>query len=143
MNSSSDDWFVIKDVESFVQHTRAFVFNSYGKKQDETKDTDQDKLMNLSPMDEKELEEVLSYDESLTIVKSFVKKEKNKKTKEIRFIINDDLYLEIMESLGDRMTSNILQGLVKKGLIETGFDNESNDFVFWIKNENQEKPETN
>jgi hypothetical protein len=31
------------------------------------------------------------------------------------------------------MISNILNSLVNKGMIETAFDNKSNDFVFWIK----------
>jgi len=46
------------------------------------------------------------------------------------------------------MVSNILQGLVQRGIVETAFDDESNDFVFWVKNneenteEKNEKPET-
>jgi hypothetical protein len=42
------------------------------------------------------------------------------------------------------MVSNIISGLVQKGLVETAFDEEANDFVFWVKNdqEEKEKPET-
>ena len=38
-----------------------------------------------------------------------------------------------MEQLCERMVSNIIQSLVKKGLVETAFDNEKNDFIFWVK----------
>ena len=42
------------------------------------------------------------------------------------------------------MISNMLNTLVNKGLLETAYDNESNDFIFWVKNNetSQEKPET-
>ena len=31
------------------------------------------------------------------------------------------------------MVSNILNQLVQKGLVESAFDTESNDFIFWVK----------
>jgi len=40
------------------------------------------------------------------------------------------------------MVSNIINSLVKKGLIETAFDSEKNDFIFWVKDNEQDKPET-
>ena len=40
------------------------------------------------------------------------------------------------------MTSNIVNGLVQKGLIETAFDSEANDFIFWIKEDENQKPKT-
>ena len=40
--------------------------------------------------------------------------------------------------MNHRMTSNILNNLVNKGLVETGYDGNSNDFIFWIKDENKE-----
>ena len=44
--------------------------------------------------------------------------------------------------MNSRMISNLLNGLVSKGLVESSYDSELNDFVFWIKDENKEKPET-
>jgi hypothetical protein len=35
------------------------------------------------------------------------------------------------------MISNIIQGLVKKGVLHTAFDNEKNDFIFWVKTEEE------
>lgn len=135
---NKDGWFIINDFDGFVNHTRVITFNAYGKKDSENEDD----LIELTNSDQQELDQVLSYNESVAIIKPLLKKEKNKKTQKIRYIINDNLYLEIIQSLSDRMTSNILHSLVKKGLVESAFDTESNDFVFWIKDEDKEKPET-
>jgi hypothetical protein len=54
------------------------------------------------------------------------------------------MFSDIIHKLNDRMVSNIINILTQKGLIETAFDNEANDFVFWINDEqknNYKKPE--
>lgn len=143
MTSTNDDWFVIKDFEGFIESTRALVFNSFGS--DTKEDNQQNLLMSVSDKDREELDKILSYDESLNIVISFLKKEKHKTTKKIRYLVNDSSFMDIIYSLNDRMTSNILNGLVNKGLVETAYDSESNDFIFWIKDNDKnkiEKPET-
>ena len=33
------------------------------------------------------------------------------------------------------MVSNIVHGLVKRGVLHTAFDDEKNDFIFWVKKE--------
>jgi hypothetical protein len=42
------------------------------------------------------------------------------------------------------MISNILSKLVSEGLLDSAFDTEKNDFIFWVKENNgkEEKPET-
>ena len=61
-------------------------------------------------------------------------------------MLNDKIFTDIVSRLNDRMVSNIIVGLVQKGLVETAFDDESNDFVFWVKenenNDTEEAPET-
>jgi hypothetical protein len=140
MNNNNDDWFIIKDFQGFIEATRALVFNSFGSEQgDKNKD---DFMMSVTNKDKQELDNILSYDESLTIVVGFLKKEKNKTTSKIRYLVNDDAYMKIIYALNDRMTSNILNGLVNKGIVETAYDDESNDFVFWIKDNDNQKPKT-
>ena len=97
----------------------------------------------LNSEETQELDKVLSFDESLTIVKGLTRKQKNKKNNKVRFIVNDNSYMKIISSLTDRMTSNILTSLVNKGVVETGYDSEQNDFIFWVKNDQKEKPKTN
>lgn len=137
MNFTNDDWFVLKDFDSFIDYTRVLAYNSYGNKKDDNEETEIESLMDMSIESRTELDKILSHSEAAEIIKIIAKKQKNKRTKEIRYIINDNLYIEIIQSLGDRMTSNILQGLVSKGLIEMGFDSEANDFIFWVKDQDK------
>jgi hypothetical protein len=41
------------------------------------------------------------------------------------------------------MISNMLNNLVNKGVLDSGFDDESNDFIFWIKDNPDEKFKAN
>jgi hypothetical protein len=143
--NKNDDWFIIKDFEGFIESTRALVFNSFGNDKDKTDKEKPDKddfIMSVSDKDKEELDKVLSYDESLVIIIGFLKKEKHKTSNRIRYLVNDSSFMDIIYSLNDRMTSNILNGLVNRGLVETAYDDESNDFVFWVKEDENKNPET-
>jgi hypothetical protein len=142
-----DKWYVIHDIDAFTNHVRVLVYNAFGSGLSEDKDDDPeiDDLISVKPEDEDELDKILSFEESLNIATQIVKKQKNKKTNNIRYVVNDSIFLQVIESLNDRMVSNLLNNLVNKGVLETGFDNETNDFLFWIKdndNKKSEKPET-
>jgi hypothetical protein len=138
---SNSQWFVIPDLSEFTDKARAIVYNNFGVWKDKA---DIDIIIDDVVENKKEeLDKILSHKESLLILKENIKKERNKTTKEIRYILNDEMFAEIVSKLNDRMVSNIIGSLVQKGLIETAFDNETNDFVFWVKEENEkEKPET-
>jgi hypothetical protein len=131
MSSTNDDWFVIRNFDKFVNATRALVFNNFGKQQHE----EEIDLLTFSvhPDDIPEIDKILSFDESKTIVSSFIRKQKHKSTKEVRYILNDDLYMKVVSALNDRMVSNILNGLVNKGIVDTAYDEDKDDFIFWIK----------
>lgn len=142
----ADKWYVISDIQEFTDKARAIVYNNFGVWQNIT---ELDTLIDEVKENEKEeLDKLLSHQESLLILKEIVKKQKNKKHNSIRYCLNDKLFTEILDKLNDRMVSNILGGLVDKGLIEMAFDDESNDFIFWIKDneknseKDNEKPET-
>jgi hypothetical protein len=47
--------------------------------------------------------------------------------------------MEMIESFNSRMISNMLNHLVNRGLLETAYDADSNDFVFWIKDETENR----
>jgi hypothetical protein len=139
MSSTNDEWFIVNNLDDFINATRALVFNNFGQQQvDEEMDP-----INLSvhPDDVNEIDSILSFDESKLITLDRLKKQKNKQTKKVRYMLNDSLYMEIISALNDRMVSNILNGLVSKGLVESAYDSDANDFIFWVKKEN-EKPET-
>jgi len=143
MSFTNDEWFVIRNFDNFVNATRALVFNNFGK----NKDNEEPDLISFSihPDDISEIDTVLSFDEARIIVNSLIRKQRNKTTKEMRYILNDNLYMEVISALNDRMVSNILNGLVNRGLVESAYDSEANDFVFWVKNNDEntkELPET-
>lgn len=130
----NNEWFVIKNLVDFINSSRELVFKNFGSADQNPTDI----LSDLSITDQEELDKVLSYAESISIAKSFMKKQKNKKTLETRFIINEDSYLSILTALNDRLVSNLLNELVNKGMVETAFDAEANDFIFWIKDDNKQ-----
>ena len=137
-----DEWFEVPDLIAFTDKARVIVYNNFGSTNDEF---DPDLSLSINENETKQLDDILSHKESLIIVKENIKKEKNKRTKKIRFVLNSTIFADIVSKLNDRMVSNILNGLVQKGLVESAFDNEKNDFIFWVKeNENTEieKPET-
>lgn len=138
---NDETWFIIKDFNGFVESTRGLVFNNFGKHEN-----DDILSFTIDPKDLTEINSILSFEESETIIKSLVKKQNHKISKKSRYVINDTIYLQIISDLNDRMISNILNGLVNKGLVESAYDSESNDFVFWIKkdeeNTNKDLPET-
>jgi hypothetical protein len=138
----NDEWFLINDLDDFTDKARAIVYNNFGvwNNPDNIDVIIDDVIEN----EKEEFEKVLSHQESLVIVKELVKKQKHKKTQEVRYTLNDTIFAEIVYSLNDRMVSNIINSLVQKGLVETAFDDESNDFVFWVKDNQKEeqKPET-
>jgi hypothetical protein len=135
------EWFIIKDLKEFVDSSRRLVFQSFGKEisQENKNDIDNilDDIRNISVEDESEMNIVLSHDEALTIIQPFLREQFNKKTKKNRFLVSESIYIDIITSLNDRMVSNILNSLVNKGLIETAYDDKCNDFIFWIKDNDQ------
>jgi hypothetical protein len=140
----NNEWYVIADIPNFINSARLLVFNSFGGA--DNHGPIDSALASLNEEDRNELDTVLSYDESYNIAMETVKKQYNKKTKETRYLISDETFVSMIDFMNERMISNMLNNLVNKGILESGFDNESNEFVFWIKNnENQkeiDKPET-
>lgn len=141
---SKNEWFIIEDIEKLVESTRVLVYDNFNT----SKDTEDDLSVLMSDLSKEEIEEmnnVLSQQECLTIAKGIVRIQKNKSTNEIRYLLSDKKFMEMIESFNSRMVSNILGSLVKKNVLESAYDENLNDFVFWVKeDENQEnqKPET-
>jgi len=139
---SEPDWYVISDLSDFTDKARSIVYNNYGSWDNES---DVEDLMDdVAETEREDFDKMLSHQECLVIVKENIKTERNKKNRKVRYILNDEIFVEIITKLNDRLTSNIMSSLVQKGLVETAFDEEENDFVFWIKDDKEEteKPET-
>jgi hypothetical protein len=126
---SNLEWYVIPNLSEFTDKVRSIVYNNFGAWGDKS---GLDILIDdVKESEREEFDKMLSHQESLVIVKENVKTQRNKITKKTRYVLNDDIFAEIVYKLNDRMVSNIMMGLVQKGLVETAFDEEANDFVFW------------
>ena len=130
--------YIINDPEQFAESIRKAVFGGFGEGMIDDPDEFTKLVNNISPSEEQEMNNVLTFSESLAIIKELAKKEKNKKTQEIRYIINEKIFTNILESMNSRLISNILSNLIKKGLVETAYDSDINDFVFWVKDTDSE-----
>lgn len=134
------EWFIINDLDEFTKSARVIVYNNFGKWKEES---EIDSPIDYVPKeDKKDLDRLLTQDESLLIIKGIAKKQEHKKTKKIRYMITDTMFMNIIEQLNNRMVSNVLQSLVNKGLVESSYDESINDFIFWVKDENSKQTET-
>lgn len=126
----------IVDLEKFVESTRTLVYHQFGNKEGLPKNIDS-LIQRLNQEELDEMNKCLTQSESLNILQKFIKRQKNKYTKETRVSITDDNYMLYIEELNSRMISNMLAKLASEGLLETAFDEEINDFVFWAKDNNE------
>jgi hypothetical protein len=136
------DKYIIDNLEKFAESARRLVFNGFGKAKIEDPDEFTDLLNNISPEDMQEMNETLTQKESLIIIKEIAKEQINKKTKEIRYIIDEKIFSKIIEAIHERLVANILTSLASKGLIESAYDDKLNDFIFWCKEDENVNPET-
>jgi len=139
---NNDQWFFISDFDNFVDHSRSLVFKFFGEVNNIADDSMTASLAKLSREEIKEMDETLTHEESAIIIKNHAKQQINRKTKQIRYCLTDKLLQSIIEDLNSRMVSNILNSLVNKGVLDSAYDDEQNDFIFWVKEEKQ-KPENN
>jgi|688.fasta_scaffold12726_3 hypothetical protein len=132
--------YIVDNLDEFTESTRKVVYNSFGKNAESEDDAIDQMFAKLDNVSLEELNKVLTQQESMVIVKNLLKKQTNKHTNQIRYVLDEEIFLKIVEALNTRLVSNLLSSLVSKGLIESAYDHEINDFVFWCKED--ETPET-
>lgn len=128
---NEEEWLEISNLKKFTNYIRTMVFKSFSNEDEEI-----DVLncfANLTQKEKEELDNVLGLKECSIIIKGIAKKIRHKTTKKVKYIVNGDMLNQIIEDINQRMVSNIIQVLVSKGVLETAFDEEKNDFVFWTK----------
>jgi hypothetical protein len=134
MEDEPDDFMEVVNLDKLVEFSRQLIFYNFAidEEEDETDDEFISKVKNIKKEDKEELDRLLPFKESKLIFKSSIKKQVNRRTKKIRYVIKESDYDEVLVELNSRMVSNIIRSLVKKGLVETAFDDDKNDFVFWV-----------
>ena len=142
---NNDQWFFINDFDDFVDHSRSLVFKFFGEVNKVADDSMTASLYEMSKQETEEMDQTLTHDESAIIIKNHARKQVNKKTQEVRYCLTDKLLQSIIEDMNNRMISNILNSLVNKGVLDSAYDSDQNDFIFWVKDDDgkqNQKPET-
>lgn len=135
--------YIITDLDKFVQSVRQIVYAGFGDSLSQVEgDEDIDMLFKLNPEEKQELDSILTQNECMLIVKPHLSRQKSKKGN-IRYIINSEQFSAIVDDFNSRLVSNLLASLVNKGVIETAYDPEENDFVFWVKENGKTKDTEN
>lgn len=132
--------YIIDNLDEFTDSARRLVYNGFGKGAVEDPDEFTELVTKISPDEEQELNKILTHDEALIIVKSMAKEQKHKYEDKSRYLVDEKIFSEIIEAMNARLVSNILTNLANKGMIESAYDSDINDFVFWVKD--NEPPET-
>jgi len=73
-----DEWFEVPDLIEFTDKVRAIVYNNFGEWNDKSEEVI---LTNVKENELKDLDTMLSHQESLLIIKENIKRERNKRTK--------------------------------------------------------------
>jgi regulator of PEP synthase PpsR (kinase-PPPase family) len=134
---NNDQWFFINDFDDFVDHSRSLVFKFFGEANKIADDSMTSSMSKMSKKEVSEMNETLTHDESAIIIKNHARKQINKKTKEVRYCLTDKLLQSIIEDMNNRMISNILNSLVNKGVLDSAYDSDQNDFIFWVKDDDE------
>lgn len=132
--------YIIDNLDEFTISARRLVYNGFGKGSIEDPDEFTNLVTKIEPDEEAELNKILTQEEALIIVKSMAKEQHHKYENKSRYIIDEKIFSEIIEAMNARLVSNILTSLANKGMIESAYDSEINDFVFWVKD--NDSPET-
>jgi hypothetical protein len=133
-------WYNITDLSEFIEASRVLIYNNFGK-EGETVDVSKVSISKLTPEEQTEIQQVLNQIEAVAIAKEFLVE--NDSHEQDKYRISDKNYLKFLDSLNDRLVSNMLNKMVGQGLLESAYDDKTNDFIFWMKDDNKkEKPET-
>tara|TARA_R100000152_G_C6585741_1_gene47982 strand:+ start:109 stop:555 length:447 start_codon:yes stop_codon:yes gene_type:complete len=131
-----DKWYEVVNLEEVVDFLRKLVYESF----DETTEINslnvsKKKLdVKLNSESQRELDDLLSMEECLCLVKPLLKSKRDKEYKTV-YMLNTKIFFDIVADMNSRMISNILRGLVDRNEIEIGFSDSKNDFIFWVKDD--------
>ncbi len=132
----SSGWLEVVNLKKLIDFSRRVVYYNFDDENEHLSDFDfMEKLDTLeySAEENTEMDQVLPYSESEAIFAEYLTRRTSPGAKKNAWFIKDEDYNTILEALSSRMVSNIVRNLVNKGLVESAFDSEKNDFVFWVK----------
>jgi hypothetical protein len=142
-----DGYLEISNVDKLVNFSRRLIYYNFDDESEKLSDADFfDQVQKIKQEDMPEMDKYLPFYEAKNIMKSLLIKRRHKKTKIPKLFMKESDYDEVLVQLNKRLVSNIVRGLVNKGVVESAFDDEKNDFIFWVKDKYNEyddqQPET-
>ena len=134
MENEDNQWLNIVNLDKLINFSRKVVYANLGEEYSDASDANFLHLVeNMPEEQQEEMNSILSLSEARAIFKPFVRQQRHKKTLNIKTSILESDYDTILRQLSERMISNIVRNLVSRGLVESAFDEEKNDFIFWVK----------
>jgi hypothetical protein len=130
----------ITNIEDFIESCRLMVYHYFGAG-DEADVYDGPKLITIDMLSDEEKSEIdscLNKEEAFLIFKEHAKIKYHKTKNKNEYYLSNTSFMQYIEALNTRMVSNILSNLVKRGVVESTFDEDSNDFVFWVNNKDEQ-----
>ncbi len=128
-------WLEVVNVDKLINFSRKIIYHNFDE--DNSNLTDSEFLQkvdsSIDKENQKEIDCLLPFGECKAIFKPFLVRVLSKD--DLYYKIKEDDYDEILIQMNRRMVSNIVKDLVAKGLVESAFDNDKNDFVFWVKDQ--------
>lgn len=128
-----DNWMMISNLEDLINFSRNVIYNNLGEYEETDSEEFFEKIKTMTQENKDELDRILPYKECEIIIKEFIIRKRNKNTKETALFMKESDYNKVLEELNQRMVSNIISTLVSKDVLDMAFDEEKNDFVFWVK----------
>lgn len=138
MEDEEDGWMEVISLDKLANFSRKVIYYNFDEQNSSLGDKEfLEKIDKIEHTNNKELDKVLPLDETKVILSGLTFKKRNKKDKKVYTFIKESDYEEALSQINERMVSNIVKNLVSRGLVESAFDSEKNDFVFWVKKDEE------
>lgn len=116
-----NNWYSILNIDNFIKKIRKFSFDKFI----EINNSNDENIIKLNTKNDVDF--LITIEETKNIIMPMIKINKQ------GYKISEKKIYKIVEKLNSRMISNSLSNMVSEGILESAFDSELNDFVFWEK----------
>jgi hypothetical protein len=125
-NEDEDLVYVMEDTSEFINQVRRIVFAGFG-----LKDLEDNELSALiEEIDKEEMDKTISFAECKIILQEYI--EQKKIRRKIKYVLTSKNFDQFIEAVNARLVSNLITELVDMGQLDSAWDSEANDFIFWI-----------
>ena len=145
----SNHWLEVIDVDKLINFSRKIVYYNFDETTEHLNDKDffdAIEKIDIKSKTSQKMNRLLPLKECRNMFLPLCVKKNNKGQKSSFFVIKENDYDDFLIQLNHRMISNMIKDLVKRGALESAFDAEIDDFVFWVKKndgeQDEQKPET-